>query len=216
MVRPSLYYSLLLTVFVLSCSESKRYKDARPGKQAAAADYTIAVLPFSGIDPALVTDLKAGLEKRLTAEVIILAQKPLPVSAFYQPRRRYIADKLLLFLKQHNDGADKIIGITGKDISTRKGSFVNWGIMGLGNCPGEACIISSFRAKSREISYQRLADRMILLALHELGHTWSLPHCLNTPCIMKDADGKMNLDDGDSYCDRCSAVLRKAGILRPV
>jgi predicted Zn-dependent protease len=57
-------------------------------------------------------------------------------------------------------------------------------------------------------------DRMVVLALHELGHTYSLTHCPDNSCLMKDAEGKMNLDDGQTYCQSCRSILLKKGILR--
>lgn len=50
-------------------------------------------------------------------------------------------------------------------------------------------------------------------ALHELGHTYGLEHCPVETCLTKDAGGKMNLDDGDSYCQGCRNYLNKNDIL---
>jgi archaemetzincin len=42
-----------------------------------------------------------------------------------------------------------VLGITDKDISSTKGVHADWGVMGLGFCPGSACVISSFRVKNK-------------------------------------------------------------------
>ena len=118
-------------------------------------------------------------------------------------------------MSQTNNGRfEKILGLTIKDISTKKDPHENWGILGLGSCPGEACVISSFRAGKTKVSHTEFIRRMITLALHETGHTYGLEHCPVANCIMKDAKGKMDLDDGDSYCEKCRIYLVAKGILK--
>jgi len=206
-----LFFALL--VLLLSCHDHP--SSPAKGKSRASAP-AIALLPFTGMDTNTVNQLKTGLEAKLNVNVIILGHEALPAASFYQPRQRYIADQLLVFLRQHKPPVcRKIIGVTASDISTRKEPYANWGVMGLGYCPGQACVISSFRAKRGVKDRQHFIKRMIILAMHELGHTFSLAHCKNTQCIMKDAEGKMNLDGGKDYCSSCTIVLRKAGILPP-
>jgi archaemetzincin len=144
----------------------------------------------------------------------LLKETALPAFAFYHPRQRYISDSLLLFLKKYNDGRfDKVIAITAQDISTRKNGYVNYGIMGQGYCPGQCCVVSTFRPK-RNVGRKQFIRRMITLALHELGHTFSLPHCEDESCFMVDAEGKMKLDNTGSYCDDCRSTLESKGVLR--
>jgi archaemetzincin len=177
--------------------------------------HTIAILPFKDADSLIIKELKKGLQNHLLAEVSVLAETPLPTMAFYKPRQRYIADSLLAFLRRVNGSRfEKIIGLTSKDISTRKGDIANWGILGLGSCPGEACVISTFRGGKNKVSHKIYLIRIITLALHELGHTYGLQHCPVYNCLMKDAEGKMNLDDGDSYCKNCSRFLSEKGLLK--
>jgi hypothetical protein len=47
---------------------------------------------------------------------------------------------------------EKRMGVAGKDISTKKGDITNGWITGLGSCPGEACVISGFRAGQHKVS----------------------------------------------------------------
>lgn len=205
-------YSLIIILLLLYSCSGKQHDKFTP---AGRTEYTIAILPFAGTDKNMIREIQSGLEKRLHATVVLLDEKPLPGSAFYKPRHRYVADSLLVFLMQQNTNRPgKILGITQKDISTAKKPHTNWGIMGLGYCPGQACVISSFRPKKRVKNRKHFINRMVILAMHELGHTYSLPHCLNDPCIMRDAEGKMNLDNGETYCTKCSTFLKQSGILR--
>jgi len=83
----------------------------------------------------------------------------------------------------------------------------------LGQRPGTSCVISSFRASGSARNREHLINRMTVLAMHELGHTYALPHCEANPCIMRDAMGKMNLDDTDVFCKACEKWLLTTGVL---
>lgn len=212
------YLPLLFFIFLfISCNSETKEKSIKQNAGQVAKDvkHTVGILPFKDIDSTLIQELKDRLQKQLPVEISVLNTIPIPASAYYKPRQRYIADNLLVFLKEINQGRfEKIIGVTTKDISTRKGDVVNWGILGLGTCPGEACVISSFRAGRNKVINDIFIKRMTTLALHELGHTYGLEHCPSETCLMKDAKGKMNLDDGDYYCNKCRGYLLEMSILK--
>ncbi|NOT51641.1 MAG: hypothetical protein HOP10_10220 [Chitinophagaceae bacterium] len=201
---------LAIFFFLISCKNADQKQKGIIKKE----EHTLAILPFTGVDSILLRKIKEGLQSKLSVKITQLPSAILPGHAFYKPRQRYIADSLLSFLGKTNNGRfEKIIGITTKDISTRKDPHENWGIFGLGSCPGEACVISSFRAGRNKVPGKDFFRRMVTLALHEVGHTYGLQHCPVSNCLMKDAEGKMNLDDGDSYCGKCNSYLKGKGIL---
>ncbi len=217
-MRFRFFISLPAIILIFSCnSKGKNENDASShGSGVIKKDnHSLAILPFKGIDSGLLHELRTGLQKQLAVYITVLDAEALPSFAYYKPRQRYIADSLLVFLEQTNKGRfEKIMGITRKDISTRKDPHENWGILGLGSCPGEACVISSFRAGKNKVSHEDFIRRMITLALHESGHTYGLKHCPVATCIMKDAEGKMNLNDADSYCEKCRNYLAAKGLLK--
>jgi len=177
--------------------------------------HSVALQIFSDADKMLAEKIREGIGRQLNVTVVMLPATAIPYFAFYPPRNRYIADSLLIYLRYVNRSKnEKIIGITSKDISTRKAPYDNWGILGLGSCPGEACVISSFRAGKNKVKADVFEKRMVALALHELGHTYGLEHCSVFDCVMKDAKGKMALDDGNSYCEKCKNYLRIRNVLR--
>lgn len=83
----------------------------------------IALQPFTGFDAKLSGIMKDSISAAFTqfgdVEVILLSPIPLPKSAYYKPRRRYRAEKLLDFLDSIDTGEyTKVIGLTHRDIST--------------------------------------------------------------------------------------------------
>ena len=63
------------------------------------------------------------------------------VMAWYPARDRYRADSLIRYLGRFGSADTILIGLTNKDISTTKGQIRDWGIMGLGYCPGTSCVV---------------------------------------------------------------------------
>ena len=91
-------------------------------------------------------------------------------------------------------------------ISTTKNEIKDFGVMGLGFRPGNACVASSFR-----LSKQNKLDQLFKVAIHELGHTQGLPHCEVKTCFMRDAEGKNQTNDEKEFCSSCKIKLEKKG-----
>lgn len=175
-----------------------------------ATPLKVAVLYYVAIDE----NLKAELVKNITATynctvTEIKGIAALPAAAYYKPRNRYRASILLEDISSYN-GYDKIIGITGKDISTTSNGVYDWGIMGLAFRPGKACVISTFRIKTaNKILFN---DRFIKVALHELGHTMGLPHCtFSNTCFMEAAEGTIKSVDRETryLCSNCKKLINQ-------
>ena len=165
-------------------------------------------------DVALAKDAIATFVGR---EVRVLAPVALPASAFYPPRGRYRAEKLLEFLRGllPDDGL-RIQGMTAADISTTNGRFADWGILGLGDLPGPACVISSFRCKKTARDPAHARERLAKVAVHELGHTLGLAHCPTRGCLMEDAGGLVATCDREhDFCGRCRKLLASFGHTLP-
>ena len=168
----------------------------------------IAVLYFSSMDE----NLKAVLMQQISATyrrtvTEIKGIASMPAAAYYKPRNRYRAPVVLNYLNSYS-GYDKIIGITTKDISTTKNEIYDWGVMGLGACPGKACVISTFRLKTP--NKPLFNERFVKVALHELGHTMGLPHCIySNTCFMESAEGSIKSVDRESksLCPHCKKIL---------
>ena len=144
--------------------------------------------------------------------VKLLERVDLPGKAFYKPRRRYRAEKLLTFLQARLPGDGiRIMGLTGVDISTTKGKHRDWGILGLAALDGSACVISQFRCKKKSRGRRHARIRLAKVAVHEIGHTLGLEHCPTVGCLMEDARGKVATCDREyDLCAACRKQLTEA------
>lgn len=133
---------------------------------------------------------------------------PLPLSAYYAPRNRYLAPKLLDTMMVLQPNKDMVLGFTTKDISLKYKNYENWGVMGLSYLNKRVCVISTFRLKSSD----KLKEHFMKLMLHEMGHVEGLPHCKKAKtCIMRDAEGKNHFSELNDFCPSCKVHLIDKG-----
>ena len=130
----------------------------------------------------------------------------LPKTSYYFPRNRYRADSLIRFLRNNTEDKHVTIGLTNKDISTTNDGVKDWGVMGLGFRPGNACVVSTFR-----LNKSRLDSQFYKVCIHELGHTSGLDHCQAKACFMQDAEGGNKTDELSVFCNKCRKHLISKG-----
>jgi len=161
-----------------------------------------------------VAAVRQALEAFYGFEVRLLARAKLPQVAYYRPRRRWRADKLLDWLRKRKpaDG-ERILGLTAADISTTKGPHRDWGILGLATVDGSTCVLSSFRCRRTARSAAHARQRLAKVAVHEVGHNLGLEHCPTVGCLMEDARGKVATCDREyDLCPHCRAWLKARGL----
>ncbi|MBC8140800.1 MAG: hypothetical protein H7Y38_05100 [Armatimonadetes bacterium] len=180
----------------------------------AAEPLKIAVKPLAPVNKADTEAVRKAIATRFRADVRVLPSSRLPKTAYYAPRNRYRAERLLTWLDANTDkDYAKVIGITSRDISTTRGDVVDWGIFGLGAIDLRPCVLSTFRLGGG-VSQKKRRERLQKIAVHEAGHTFGLPHCPKARCMMNDARGSIKTVDAETgFCKKC--VARLGGNLRP-
>jgi archaemetzincin len=187
------------------------------GQDGAAPKVAVAIQPLGAVDRAILDVIRTGIASAFQVDVRLLAERELPPEAYYKPRARYRAEKLLDFLLGLPAGsADKVVGITQKDISTTKDEHEDWGIFGLGLVGGRVCVVSTFRLRKGPAREELFRARLMKVVNHELGHTFGLDHCPAPGCLMEDAGGSIRTVDRETgeLCPACRArlgALVKAG-----
>jgi len=203
----SLLY-LAIAILFTACNQNHKNDSAKkynpPSPPPKKKLVVIAIQPFVDI-PEENVDYVAHYLKKMYANVIINKPIGFPKNSLNQARTRHRADSLVHFLSAQTKPGYLTIGLTSGDISTTKNT-PDWGIMGLGSCPGNSCIASSFRLHGKN-----KMEKLFKVAIHELGHTQGLKHCPVYDCLMHDAEGKDRLDEEKDFCKKCKAVLIKAG-----
>jgi archaemetzincin len=170
----------------------------------------------AGVSSAELELVRRALEAVFAEPVSLLLRVELPSSAYYAPRSRYRAEKLLEFLGPRlPSGGLRIAGITAADISTTKAPHADWGILGLATIDGRACVLSTFRCQRRAKSAEHARIRFAKTAVHELAHTFGLDHCPTRGCLMEDGGGSVLTTDRESdLCAACRLRLAERGVLR--
>ena len=160
------------------------------------------------------------IESFYGVEINVLKQQELYSSAFINVKSpRYRADSIIKFQKREiNNSIDFVLGLTHKDISTTKTDkfgktkepkykYQDWGIMGLAYCPGNSCIISTFRIKTKD--KKQYFSRLKKVSVHEFGHNLGLKHCQDKKCVMTDAvESVKTIDNAKlALCEKCKEQL---------
>lgn len=174
----------------------------------------VAIQPFGKFPNDILKEVQAGIDSMYNIESIVLTPIDLPQNAYYTPRNRYRADSLIRHLKRIKPTKyDKILGLTTSDISTTKGKYKDFGIMGLGFCPGKSSVSSIYRVQRGAINRQHFINRFRKVTIHELGHNFGLKHCTyDTKCLMQSAKGKVStIDNADEIlCEKCRKQISYA------
>lgn len=189
-------FFLAVVLTAVSCKQTK--SDHFPDS-AKNIEKTVLIQPFDDLSKAKVRYVSNEIRK-VYPNIRVLPPIPMIKESYYAPRNRFRADTIIRKLRNHAKSNEVILGLTSKDISVTKGKFADFGVMGLGYRPGNACVASNFRVKNDEQFFK--------IAIHELGHTQGLHHCPEKTCFMRDAEGGNPTDELKDFCPKCKSFLK--------
>lgn len=168
-----------------------------PGAQAAPTDGVrreVQLTVLGRFPGDLLSAIERGLHEELQVRVHATRRHGLPRSAYYPPRKRYRAEKLLDFMLRRAPQQNQL-GLTSVDISTTKGKHRDWGIFGLALLSDRVAVISTHRLHRQARDEAHFRFRVVSTAVHEVGHMLGLNHCTEHRCVMNDAHGSIRTVD---------------------
>ncbi|MEM2740490.1 MAG: archaemetzincin family Zn-dependent metalloprotease [Candidatus Bathyarchaeia archaeon] len=173
---------------------------------------SIKIIPLGEVDTDLLSWLGRELRRIFDTDVSISTYVMEPPSVAYNTRRRqYLSTLILGNLKStYKDRNINVLLVTELDLYVPGLNFV----FGQAESPGNYAIVSLHRLRpefyGEKNDLKLLAERLLKEAVHELGHTYGLRHCLNPRCVMRFSNSILEVDAKScGFCDTCIAELSK-------
>jgi len=176
----------------------------------------VAVAPFGPAPGAVLSAMEAALREAFRLPVQRLDAIEEPALAFSPARGQWGSVAFLeTLLARVPPGVSRFLGVTERDLFVPVLSFV-YGQAQLG---GKVAVVSLARLRPEfhglPAASAVLARRAATEAVHEVGHTFGLVHCLDRRCPMSlsidlpDLDGKT-----ETPCAACRALLEGSREMR--
>ncbi len=174
----------------------------------------IELAPLGGTDESLLAEVSAFLSATLKIPV---GRRVLHFKAdtFYDPARcQYNSTNILLALKaESGDKAQNgvtLLAVLPHDLFIPVLTFV----FGEAELRGSVAVVSYHRFQNERYGLpanrKTLITRLCKVALHEVGHTRGLIHCLNPECVMFSSPDVEGIDNkGSRFCVDCSRMMTR-------
>ncbi len=172
--------------------------------------FIIGLTSIGDVEKDFLNKLSEKIKLKFDVEVKLEKPMMLPEDAYNPVRNQYYSTKILYHLLNYPSSinVDRILGVTNVDLYVPRLNFV----FGEALCPGKAALISLFRLNPKlynEGNGDKLLERAVKEAVHELGHTFGLMHCGNPTCVMFFSNSLLDTDEKtDEFCLKCKKKLR--------
>lgn len=157
----------------------------------------LTLKPFGPVD----ADVLQHLREQLTFfdAVAIAKVEPLPAEAWDRRRKQYRASDLERLCEP--EPGERVLGVTAADLYAPYLNFV----FGHASIGGRTAVISLARLGND--GREKLYERAVKEAVHELGHTFGLMHDEENPrCVMHFSRDLADTDrKGREFCPACQA-----------
>jgi archaemetzincin len=166
----------------------------------------IFIRPLGNVNPEYVSFVKSSIEDFYGFKCEVLSKVEVSDDILSKSKKRCDANKILTKFKTDSN----IVLVTERDICQKRGKVDEYGIIGLGFCPGKVCVISTCRIKNK-VTKKSFYNRLKKVTLHEMGHNLGIPHCSNSDrCLMNDAKGTVKTIDKEGLfiCDKCVEKIK--------
>lgn len=175
---------------------------------AGTTHYSLTVVPLGEVSKQVLDFVGHDLGQRLRFVPTVVAAEPVPESAFSPVRGQYNSSLILdLFAAQRSrrdSGTGCELLVTEASLYMPGQSFVT----GQADPVTRTGIVSL--APLREESYgrrrndRRFLSRTAKVVVHELGHTFGIPHCGSPGCVMYPSSSLADTDRKSAeYCPEC-------------
>jgi len=172
----------------------------------------LRLLPVGSVDGDLLEWLGQALGEKFAVEAEILAPPLDPAFALHVERQQYHSSEILAGMQRYIDARTwRLLGVTGHDLYIPILTFV----FGEAQMGGTSALVSYHRLEQKFYGMppdrDLLANRLLVEAVHELGHTLKLTHCHDYQCAMSPSHAVEWIDIKDSgFCEDCLARVTQA------
>jgi len=173
----------------------------------------LQLLPVGTVDARLLEWLQHALYEKFRVPAEVLSPALDPAFALHAERQQYHSSEILAAMQRHiNISTWRLLGVTGLDLYIPILTFV----FGEAQLGGSGALVSYHRLRQDFYGLPEdvdlLANRLLVEAVHELGHTLRLTHCHDYRCVMAPSHAVEWIDIKDSgFCEDClSRVLQTA------
>ena len=171
---------------------------------------SLQLLPIGSPDSRLLEWLRQALHEKFRVPTEILAPPLDPSFALHAERQQFHSSEIIAAAQRYiNKDTWRLLGVTNLDLYIPILTFV----FGEAQLGGPASIVSYHRLQQEFYGLPEdmdvLANRLLVEAVHELGHTLHLTHCHEYRCAMAPSHAVEWIDLKDSgFCEECLARVQ--------